>query len=155
MCLRFVVQEHDSTHHHFDFRLEVGGILRSWVLPKGPSMNTAVRRLAIKVADHPIEYINFEGIIPKGQYGAGSVIIWDHGTYKLLEQNNNKLVFYLKGIKLKGSFMLMHMRKNDTRDQWLLVKQQDKYACTDWSLETSLTPEKRSLLKKGSPYCKH
>lgn len=154
MSPRFVIQEHDSTHHHYDFRLEVDGILRSWVIPKGPSMNPADKRLALHVADHTIEYINFEGIIPEGQYGAGSVAVWDKGTYKLLEKKNDKIDFSLNGERIKVNFVLVYMKGRVKKNQWLLIKQKDKYACLFWVLKTSLTPEKKALLKERMPPCK-
>lgn len=125
---RFVVHEHEATHLHYDFRLEMEGVLRSWAVPKGPSMNPSEKRLAVLVEDHPLEYIDFEGIIPQGQYGSGSVAIWDSGTYSLLEQKEDKISFFLKGEKLKGNFTLLHLKGKGKGNEWLLIKQKDEYA---------------------------
>lgn len=124
----FVVHEHHARRLHFDFRLEMEGVLKSWAVPKGPSMNPADKRLAIMVEDHDIEYGSFEGTIPEGQYGAGTVVIWDSGTYKLLGGSigMGRLEFYLNGKKLKGAFLLMKMKGKDK--EWLLIKKKDEYA---------------------------
>ena len=143
--LSFVVQKHQASHLHYDFRLEIRGILKSWAVPKGPSMNPEDKRLAMLVEDHPFEYKNFEGIIPKGNYGAGTVMIWDEGSYhavnddqvisdkreadKILTKNfySGKLQFELHGKKLKGKFTLAKApQRGET--SWLLMKQKDKYA---------------------------
>lgn len=133
--LIFVIQKHAATHLHYDFRLELNGILKSWAIPKGPSLNPQQKRLALETEDHPLEYKDFEGIIPKGQYGGGTVLIWDRGTY----ENNSKessfkedyqkghLDISLDGQKLKGRFTLHRMR-DDEKHQWLLIKLKDKYA---------------------------
>jgi bifunctional non-homologous end joining protein LigD len=153
MSMRFVVHEHDATHLHYDFRLEMEGVLRSWAIPKGPSMNPAEKRLAVQVEDHPLEYGDFEGIIPEGQYGAGTVVIWDGGTYNLHEQTVDKIGFSLKGKKLKGNFTLVHIKGRGKGNSWLLIKQKDEYAEPNWKLKTSLTPEKRASLKERIPPC--
>ncbi len=141
--LRFVVQEHKATQLHYDFRLELDGVLKSWAVPKGPSMNPKVKRLAMMVEDHPIDYMKFEGVIPKGNYGAGEVIVWDLGTYNYPEIKNQKenikllneglkkgdLKFFLNGEKLKGSFVLVKM-KGYQKNSWLLIKHKDEYATT-------------------------
>jgi len=154
MIPRFVVHEHHATRLHFDFRLEMEGVLRSWAIPKGPSMNPSEKRLAVLVEDHPLEYIDFEGMIPKGQYGAGAVVIWDSGTYDLIEQREEKISFALKGGKLKGGFNLIRLKAKGKGNEWLLIKKKDEYALPDWKLEKSLTSEKISQLKERIPPCK-
>ena len=151
---RFVVHEHDATHLHYDFRLEINGSLRSWAIPKGPSMNPSEKRLAVQVTDHPMEYIGFEGIIPQGHYGAGSVVIWDNGTYESLEKNVDRISFILNGKKLKGKFTLVRFKAKGETKEWLLIKQKDEHAMPDWKLETSLTPTKLTQLKEQIPPCK-
>ena len=123
--LQFVVQKHAASRLHYDFRLEKEGVLKSWAIPKGPSMNPKVKRLAIQVEDHPYEYKDFEGVIPEG-YGAGEVIIWDRGTYTLDQEKENSFHITLKGEKLKGGFAMVHLREN----QWLLIKSDDDFATT-------------------------
>ena len=149
----FVVHEHDATHLHYDFRLEIEGVLCSWAIPKGPSMNPSDKRLAIQVEDHPLEYIDFEGVIPQGHYGAGEVVVWDSGTYVLIEKKADKLSFSLKGKKLKGNYTLIRLKGRGKGNEWLLIKQKDEYAQQDWKLVTSLTPKKKSQLKGRIPPC--
>lgn len=117
---RFVVQEHDASHLHYDFRLEMDGVLRSWAVPKGPPQKTGIRHLAVRVEDHPVEYIDFEGTIPEGQYGAGTVRIWDHGIYNLEESEPGRLKFILYGMKLRGHYALVRMEKRP--QEWLFIK---------------------------------
>ncbi|MEX2395825.1 MAG: DNA ligase D, partial [Balneolales bacterium] len=135
---RFVVQRHDASRLHYDLRLEVNGVLKSWAIPKGPSLNPDDKRLAINVEDHPMEYIDFEGEIPKGNYGAGIVEIWDSGTYEVMETSDNDqeilknldqgmLKFRLNGEKLKGGFELIRI-KNDSNTSWLFRKRKDEFA---------------------------
>ncbi len=151
MSLRFVVHEHDASRLHYDFRLEMGGVLRSWAIPKGPSMDASEKRLAILVEDHPLEYIDFEGIIPEGMYGAGAVVVWDNGNYDIIEEKRDKISFFLKGKRLKGNFSLVRLKGKEK--EWLLIKQKDEYAQSGWKLKTSLTPEKRAGLKERIPPC--
>src|SRR3972149_4254922 len=103
----FVVHEHHATHLHWDLRLEIGGLLKSWALPKTPPRTAGIKRLAIQVEDHVRSYANFEGEIPEGQYGAGKVIIWDRGKFHLIEKSDTKFLFELKGLKLKGQYVLV------------------------------------------------
>ena len=119
---RFVVHEHEASRFHYDFRLEMKGVLRSWAIPKGPSMNPSEKRLAVAVEDHPLQYVDFEGIIPAGQYGAGRVGIWDRGTYVLLEQKDDKITFLLEGRKLQGTFTLVRLRRDSKGKEWLLIR---------------------------------
>lgn len=150
---RFVVQEHRGTHAHFDFRLEIGGVLKSWAVPKGPSMNPAERRLAIRVPDHSLDYLRFEGIIPEGSYGAGPVVVWDTGRVYYVGDEapetallRGKLLFVLKGRKLKGGFALVRRIRSADADEWLLVKRRDREADRAWHLHSALSARKmRSL----------
>jgi len=153
MPRRFVVHEHHSSHLHFDFRLEMGGVLRSWAIPKGPSMVPDEKRLAIEVEDHPLEYIDFEGIIPEGMYGAGAVVIWDEGTYELIANEEDKIEIIINGKKLCGEFDLVRFKGKGRGNQWLLIKHKDRYASPDWKLETCLTRAKMSSLKERIPPC--
>ncbi|MBO3763192.1 MAG: 3'-phosphoesterase [Candidatus Brockarchaeota archaeon] len=118
----FVVQEHWASHHHFDFRLEIDGVLKSWAIPKEIPDVRGIRRLAIQVEDHKLEYADFEGVIPEGEYGAGKVLIWDKGTYELVEKSENKIKFKLFGKKLKGIYQLLKFKEGN---QWLLMKLED------------------------------
>ena len=135
--LRFVVQMHRATRLHYDFRLEADGVLASWAIPKGPTLAPGDRRLAMHVEDHPLDYRDFEGNIPAGQYGAGSVIVWDRGTYTLAEGDdpgteiaNGKIKFILHGKKLHGVFALVKIkaREGESGEPWLLIKDRDPYA---------------------------
>src|SRR6185369_13308550 len=137
-ALSFIVQKHAASHLHYDFRLELGGVLLSWAIPKGPSLDPADKRLAVHVEDHPLEYGSFEGVIPKGQYGAGTVMLWDRGTWQPKEDPvagyaKGHLKFELDGENLKGGFDLIRTRGSKfggkTGDQaWLLIKEKDAYA---------------------------
>lgn len=122
----FVVQKHDASHLHYDFRLEIDGVLKSWAIPKGPSMNPADKRLAVQTEDHKKSYANFEGVIEEG-YGKGTVMLWDKGTYKLLEKSAKEIKFILKGKKLQGEFALVKFRPPKN---WLLIKKKDDFATT-------------------------
>ena len=129
----FVVQKHAASHLHYDFRLEFDGVLKSWAVPKGPSLDPAIKALAMQVEDHPVDYGDFEGIIPAGEYGGGTVMVWDHGTWEAVEDpregfRRGSLKFELRGKKLKGSWALVRMRVEKGRAQWLLIKHKDKYA---------------------------
>ena len=117
---RFVVQEHDASHLHWDFRLEMDGVLKSWAVPKTPPTKPGVRRLAVAVEDHDLDYIDFEGVIPEGEYGAGTVEIWDRGTYTIESRKPEKIVFELNGEKMKGRYPLVHF--TDKEENWLLFK---------------------------------
>ena len=133
--MRFVVHEHHARHLHFDLRLEMNGVLKSWAIPKGPSMNPVDKRLAVMVEDHPMDYISFRGEIAEGNYGAGEVEIWDSGTYDILENklDQGKLLFEMHGTKLKGRFSLVRLK--DKKSEWLLIKGHDDYADPNWELE--------------------
>lgn len=117
----FVIQEHHSSHLHWDLRLEIGGTLKSWAVPKEPPIEKGLKRLAIQVEDHPIEYANFEGVIPEGNYGAGTVSIWDKGTFVLEEWNDHKLTMELRGKRLNGVFNLVYV-PNMGKNSWLFFK---------------------------------
>ncbi len=119
---RFVVQKHQARHLHYDFRLELDGVLRSWALPKEFPKNPGEKRLAVEVEDHSINYINFEGEIPEGMYGAGRVEIWDKGTYVLLNRQENELEFVLKGSRLKGRYVLIRTHWQGKKNNWLIVR---------------------------------
>jgi DNA ligase D-like protein (predicted 3'-phosphoesterase) len=116
---RFVVQKHDATRLHYDFRLEMDGVLKSWAIPKEPPTEPNIKRLAVEVEDHPVSYITFEGTIPEGEYGAGTVEIWDKGTYTLKSRSNNKIVFALHGEKLVGDHILVRFKEGKN---WLFFK---------------------------------
>jgi len=171
--LNFVIQKHDATRLHYDFRLEMDGVLKSWAVPKGPSTDPAVKRLAMMVEDHPYDYKNFEGIIPEGNYGAGTVIIWDKGTYEPIEPVKGKkaqekhllkqlkegsVKIILHGEKLRGEWALVHTKQSE--NSWLLIKHKDKFASsaevTNKSKSvvsgiTLLQLEKSAGSKNGSP----
>ena len=117
----FVVHEHDATHLHYDLRLEIGGVLRSWAVPKEPPEKEGVKRLAIQTEDHPLEYADFEGVIPEGMYGAGTVRIWDRGEFNLKEETDDKLLFELNGKKLSGEYVLIKTKFRG-KESWLFFK---------------------------------
>ena len=170
---RFVIQRHHASHLHYDFRLELGGVLKSWAVPKGPSLNPTDRRLAMMVEDHPVSYIDFKGTIPEGNYGAGKVIIWDKGNFLAVNKDHEPITekqalaaikkgeikFFMNGKKLKGEFVLVHL-KNDARssNSWLLIKHRDEYA-TDKkydsedsvSVKDKKAGEKKTAAKKAAP----
>ena len=134
--LLYVIQKHQASHLHYDFRLEWNGVLLSWAVPKGPSLDPSVKRLAMQVEDHPLEYGNFEGIIPEGEYGGGTVMVWDHGTWTPESPDagaalkKGDLKFTLDGAKLKGSWVLVRTRGfgGSKRASWLLIKHRDRFA---------------------------
>ncbi len=140
---RFVVQKHRASHLHYDFRLEMDGVLKSWAVPKGPSLDPADKRLAMQVEDHPVSYFDFEGIIPAGNYGAGTVMVWDLGTWEpegdahaMLAKGDLK--FRLDGEKLKGSFALVHIRSRrpgNKGTEWLLIKHRDAYVQEGYDID--------------------
>jgi bifunctional non-homologous end joining protein LigD len=141
------VQKHDASRLHYDFRLAINGVLVSWAVPKGPSMNPAEKHLAIRTEDHPLEYAEFEGVIPEGQYGAGTVMVWDKGTY---DPKNNvppdqqlaqgKIDVELHGFKLRGGFTLARTGKpsadSNGKERWLLIKHRDEHADPSWDVES-------------------
>jgi DNA ligase D-like protein (predicted 3'-phosphoesterase) len=136
---RFVIQQHDATTMHYDFRLEVGGVLKSWAVPKGPSTDPRDKRLAMPTEDHPLEYADFEGVIPEEHYGAGPVIVWDRGTYRNVTEQDGEpedpeealerghFVFELEGEKLRGGYALQRVG-GGKRQRWLLIKTDDEHA---------------------------
>jgi bifunctional non-homologous end joining protein LigD len=152
--LTFVVQKHQASRLHYDFRLELDGVLKSWAVPKGPSMNPEDKRLAVMVEDHPLEYRTFEGVIPEGEYGAGEVIVWDQGTYRPLagktkeemqeqvrtQLNQGELHFLLFGEKLHGEFALIRQKRLGEKT-WLLIKKRDQYATN-----ADITLQERSVI---------
>lgn len=119
---RFVVQKHQATRLHYDFRLELNGVLKSWAIPKGPPTEPNIRRLAVAVEDHPVDYISFEGTIPEGEYGAGTVEIWDKGTFELKERTDKTISMVLQGKKLQGDYRLVNFKENN----WLIFKVKPK-----------------------------
>ena len=138
-ALHFVIQKHAASHLHFDFRLELDGVMKSWAVPKGPSLDPSVKRLAMEVEDHPIAYNTFEGTIPEGEYGGGTVMLWDRGTYEAEDgggadslregYERGDLKILMHGKRLNGSWVLVRM-KRPGRPQWLLIKHDDDYANT-------------------------
>jgi bifunctional non-homologous end joining protein LigD len=164
----FVVQKHDASRLHYDFRLAINGVLISWAVPKGPSMNPAEKHLAIRTEDHPLEYGEFEGVIPAGQYGAGTVMVWDTGTYepsngippdKQLVQG--KIDVELHGSKLRGGFTLVRTgkrsRASSGKERWLMIKRRDEHANPSWNIESPrfdrsvLTGRRLNEIARGAP----
>jgi DNA ligase D-like protein (predicted 3'-phosphoesterase) len=119
LTARFVIQKHDATRLHYDFRLEMDGVLKSWAIPKEPPTESGVKRLAVQVEDHELSYIHFEGTIPEGEYGAGKVEVWDKGTYALKHRSENKIMFTLHGERLSGNYTLLRFKQDKN---WLFFK---------------------------------
>ena len=152
--LRYVIHQHQARQLHYDLRLEWNGVLLSWAVPKGPSPDPAVKRLAVRVEDHPVDYAAFEGMIPEGEYGAGAVLVWDRGTWAPDDEDvdaalrRGELKFTLHGTKLKGSWVLVRTRSgyggSSGRSAWLLIKHRDAYA-SDRQLTASMP---RSVISK-------
>lgn len=151
----FVVQKHDASRLHYDFRLAINGVLVSWAVPKGPTLDPGAKRFATMTEDHPLEYADFEGVIPEGEYGAGTVIVWDRGPYELEEDMpvkeqlaRGEIKMVLQGKKLQGRFVLVHMGHATTRprekSRWLLIKRKDEHASRSWDPEHE--PVSRSVL---------
>ncbi len=158
--LAFVVQRHKASHLHYDFRLEMNGVLKSWAVPKGPSLNPKDKRLAMMVEDHPFDYKDFKGVIPEG-YGAGIVEIWDRGTFDPVDENGNiinekyfkaalkagNIKVSLKGKKLKGGFALVKLKNSDKGNEWLLIKHHDKYSVDTLYNSENETPKNSPINK--------
>ncbi|HCA08044.1 DNA polymerase ligase N-terminal domain-containing protein [Chryseobacterium sp.] len=168
--LIFVIQRHAASRLHYDFRLEMDGVLKSWAVPKGPSLDPKDKRLAMMVEDHPYDYKDFEGNIPEGNYGAGQVEVWDSGTYEPLEKDSKlsdekellkelragSLKFILHGKKLKGEFALVKM-KNTEDNAWLLIKHKDQFEESPYDAEENTSPKSlvtKFLQEKKSPKIK-
>jgi bifunctional non-homologous end joining protein LigD len=143
---RFFIQRHNATRLHYDFRLEIDGTLKSFAIPKGPSLDPSLKHLAAMVEDHPLDYGDFEGNIPKGEYGGGSVMLWDRGTFELIADSNGgataleqiargDLKFRLHGDKLSGTWAIVHMKNRGKGNEWLIIKKKDESAQTPWNIE--------------------
>jgi bifunctional non-homologous end joining protein LigD len=141
---RFFIQRHDASHLHYDFRLEIDGVLKSWAVPKGPSLDPSLKHMAAMVEDHPLNYGDFEGNIPKGEYGGGSVMLWDRGRFEVIGEEDalaqlarGDLKFRLHGEKLKGTWAIVHMKpKGKAKDNaWLLIKKKDEASDPAWDIE--------------------
>jgi bifunctional non-homologous end joining protein LigD len=151
MRQRFVIHEHHARNLHFDLRLEMEGVLKSWAVPKGVSLDPADKRLAVAVPDHSVNYIDYEGEISEGSYGAGDVRIWDNGHYETptdpyRQLQSGKLTFTFFGLKVRGEFTLV--RLHNQPKNWLLIKADDQFARKDWKLETVLLPKNQRGKKK-------
>lgn len=153
--LSYLVQKHDATRLHYDFRLELDGVLLSWTVTKGPSLNPEDKRLAVRTEDHPISYGTFEGTIPKGQYGGGTVMLWDQGRWEPKGNpreglNKGHLSFTLHGSRLKGGWHLIRMRGEARRENWLLIKENDEEADTSAEAENFLEQNASSIVSGRS-----
>ncbi len=168
----FCVQEHDASHLHWDFRIEVDGTMPSWAIPKGPSLDPKIKRLAVQTEDHPLSYATFEGMIPEGEYGAGTVMVWDYGTYKNMREKDGKLVpmetclkegrieIFLEGEKLKGAFILIRLK--NSKKEWLFFKKKNEYSDAQRNItksanksvltERTIAQIKKDEDKKNKPY---
>jgi len=167
----FTIQEHHARNLHWDFRLEIDGVMPSWAIPKGPSTDPKIKRLAVQTEDHPISYAKFEGVIPEGEYGAGTVMVWDYGTYNNVREKNEKLIpmnkclkegrieIFLKGKKLKGRYVLIQLKNSKN---WLFFKKNDEYADARRNptktenksvlTDRTITQIKNNESKKNKPY---
>jgi bifunctional non-homologous end joining protein LigD len=160
-ALQFCIQKHDASHLHYDFRLELDGALKSWAVPKGPSLDPKVKRLAIHVEDHPLDYATFEGSIPEGHYGAGDVIVWDRGVWIPLEDPHKayakgRLKFELQGEKLGGVWNLVRTHMPGKKEQWFLIKHQDNAARPQDDFDVLVAEpdsvlSERTIVGKSSP----
>lgn len=166
---RFVVQKHDASRLHYDFRLEMAGVLKSWAIPKGPSLSPRQKRLAMPTEDHPIAYLDFEGTIPEDQYGGGTVMVWDIGTYQQIADKEGgvlspeealargRLRFRLVGRKLQGGFALTRTgRDQNGRERWILVKMRDEWADDEGDIlvarpESALSGRSLEQIAEGEP----
>src|SRR5262245_40553770 len=138
----FVVQKHSATRLHYDFRLAVDGVLKSWAVPKGPSLDPEDKRLAVETEDHPLDYGGFEGKIPEGNYGAGTVMVWDRGTFSpigdvdaLTQIERGEIKFHLNGEKLRGSFVLVKLKRGEKKNEWLMIKHKDSDVDPAWDID--------------------
>jgi len=167
--LAFVIQKHAASQLHFDLRLELDGVMKSWAVPKGPSMDPAVKRLAMEVEDHPMEYNRFEGTIPAGQYGGGTVMLWDRGNYTYWQRDDDPVArlregyqkgdfkFVLNGERVKGSFVLVRTRRGESKPQWLLIKHRDEFVREGYDVvaeETTSVESGRTMdaITSGKPH---
>src|ERR1051326_7442315 len=144
---RFVIHKHAASHLHYDFRLEMGGTLKSWAVPKGLPYETGVKRSAFEVEDHPVSYMRFEGTIPKGQYGGGTVMVWDIGTYEILEGSyeKGKMRLLLHGKKLRGEWHIFRIRSDDAKPVWLIIKSRESMKPLSARQEDSSVLSRRSM----------
>src|SRR5580700_7264687 len=158
----FVVQKHAARRLHYDFRLAIEGTLKSWAVPKGPSLNPDDKRLAVRTEDHPLDYANFEGNIPEGSYGAGTVMVWDRGIFQVegkgdavRQLERGEIKFALNGEKLRGSFVMVKLKNSQKGTEWLMIKHKDAAADPDWCIDehdgSVLTGRLLEEIKEQSP----